>query len=154
MSKLTLQPIDPGNWRVRLSVREDQRHDVSDQWRILARAYAYRELRSQALYVSLDDTPIGMLLYHDGAEADCYVLSQFFIDQRWQGRGYGYAAMALVLDALRRDGRYDRVELCYCEGDEPARRLYEKCGFTHTGVVDEDEIIMALNLNEGKEKHE
>lgn len=153
MSKLSLMPIDAGNWRVPLSVREDQRHFVSNQWGILARAYAYRGLRSQALHIALDDAPIGMLLYHDGAAEGCYVLSQFFIDQRWQGKGYGYAAMQLVLDALRRDGRHDRVELCYCEGDEPARRLYEKCGFTHTGVVDEDEIIMALNLND-KEKTE
>lgn len=154
MPQLTLRMIDPENWRIRLSVREDQRHHVSDQWRILARAYAYRERHSQALYVSLDDTPIGMLLYHDGVADDCYDLSQFFIDQRWQGRGYGYAAMRLLLDALRRDGRYDRVELCYCAGDEPARRLYEKCGFTPTGVVDEGEIIMALNLYAVKEKRE
>lgn len=151
MSKLSLMPIDAGNWRVPLAVREDQRHFVSNQWSILARAYAYREMRSQALHIMLDDTPIGMLLYHDGVEEDCYVLSQFFIDQRWQGKGY--AAMQLVLDALRRGSRYDRVELCYCEGDEPARRLYEKCGFTHTGAVDEDEIIMALTLND-KEKKE
>ena len=146
MSRLTLRTIDPENWRVRLSVREDQRHDVSDQWNILARAYAYRDLRSQALHIVLDDTPIGMLLYHDWPDDGCYILSQFFIDQRWQGRGYGYAAMQLVLEALRQDGRYDRVELCYCEGDAAAKRLYEKCGFTHTGAVDEDEIDMALNL--------
>lgn len=153
MPKLSLLPIDAGNWRVPLSVREEQRHFVADPTCMLARAYAYREQRGQALHIALDGTPIGMLLYHDWPEEDCYVLSQFFIDQRWQGMGYGYAAMQLVLDALRRDGRYDRVELCYCDGDEPARRLYEKCGFTHTGVVDEDEIIMALNLND-KEKTE
>ena len=30
MSTLSLTPIDGGHWRVRLSVREDQRHYVSD----------------------------------------------------------------------------------------------------------------------------
>lgn len=146
MSRLTLRTIDPENWRVRLSVREDQRHDVSDQWGILARAYAYRDLRSHALHIVLGDTPIGMLLCHDWPDGSCNILSQFFIDQRWQGRGYGYAAMQLVLEALRRDGRYGRVELCYCEGDEAAKCLYEEWGFTHTGVVDEGEIDMALDL--------
>lgn len=146
MSTLSLTPIDGDNWRVRLSVREDQRHYVSDTANILARAYALREQRSVALHITLDDTPIGMLMYHDWEEGECYVLSQFFIDQRWQGQGYGYAAMQLLLDEFRRDGRWNKVDLCYCEGDEPAMKLYEKCGFIHTGEVDEGEVIMRLEL--------
>ena len=146
MPTLTLVPIDGGNWRVRLSVREDQKHFVSDPMRLLARAYAYRDQNSVAQHIALDGEPIGMLMYHDGFGGGCYVLSQFFIDQRWQGLGYGYAAMQLVLDAFRRDGRYKQVDLCYCEGDTAAMRLYEKCGFVHTGEVDEGEVIMRLGL--------
>ena len=146
MSTLSLTPIDGGNWRVRLSVREDQRLYVSDTANILARAYALREQRSVAMHITLDNTPIGMLMYHDWEEGECYVLSQFFIDQRWQGKGYGYAAMQLLLDEFRRDGRWNKVDLCYCEGDEPAMKLYEKCGFIHTGEVDEGEDIMRLKL--------
>lgn len=144
---LTLAPIGPDNWREPLSVREDQRRYVADRTTLLARAYAYREHRSQAKFIMLDGTPIGMLLYHDDTWEDkAYILSQFFIDQRWQGQGYGYAAMLLVLDELRRDGRYREVMLCYVDGDEAARRLYEKCGFVLTGEADEDEIIMRLTL--------
>ncbi len=146
MPKLTLVPIGPDNWRIPLTVREDQQHFVSNPMRLLARAYALREQRSVALYIALDGEPIGMLLYYDWDEGECYVLSQFFIDQRWQGKGYGYAAMQLVLDEFRRDGRYHQVDLCYCEGDEPAMKLYEKCGFVHTGEADEGEIIMRLKL--------
>lgn len=146
MSALTLVPIDPGNWRIPLSVREDQKHFVSDPMRLLARAYALREQRSVAQHIALNGEPIGMLMYHDWDEGGCYVLSQFFIDQRWQGRGYGYAAMQLVLEDMRRDGRYSLCDLCCCEGDEPAMRLYEKCGFVHTGEVDEGEVIMRLKL--------
>lgn len=143
---LTLEPIDPGSWRIPLAVREDQRRHVAAVPTILARAYAYREQNAVALHIALDGEPIGMLLYHDWAEGACYVLSQFFIDQRWQGKGYGYAAMQLLLDELRRDGRFRKVDLCYCEGDEAAMRLYEKCGFVHTGEVDEGEVIMRLTL--------
>ena len=144
---LTLIPVDPNNWRGPLSVREDQRHFVADRTALLARAYAYREYRSRAKLIALDGTPIGMLLYHDDTCEDrAYVLSQFFIDQRWQGQGHGYAAMALVLEEMRREGRFPEVTLCYIDGDEAARRLYEKCGFTATGEADEDEIIMRLTL--------
>ena len=143
---LTLEPIHGGNWRVPLSVREEQKHFVSDPMRLLARAYAYRARNSVALHIALDSEPIGMLMYHDWAEDECYVISQFFIDQRWQGQGYGYAAMQLLLDIFRREGRWRRVDLCYCEGNDDAMRLYEKCGFTPTGVVDEGEVSMRLTL--------
>ena len=38
--------------------------------------------------------------------------------------------------------KYGRVVLCYIEGDDPARKLYEKLGFRHTGEADGNEIIM------------
>lgn len=143
---LTLEPIHGGNWRTPLSVREDQQHYVASPAVLLARAYGLRECHSCALYIALEGEPIGMVLYHDCPEENSYVLSQFFIDQRYQGQGYGYRAMQLVLEEMRRDGRFPQVDLCYCEGDEPARRLYEKCGFVPTGEVDEGEVIMRLPL--------
>ena len=36
--------------------------------------------------------------------------------------------------------------LCYVDGDESAKRLYEKLGFRHTGEVEEDEIVMERML--------
>ena len=47
---------------------------------------------------------------------------------------------------MKDDGKYDRVVLCYIDGDEAARKLYEKLGFKHTGEADGDEIIMELKL--------
>ncbi len=140
-----LEPIGPDNWREPLAVREEQRRFVSEPNRILARAYAYRKLRSQAKLILDDDTPVGMLMYHDGFEAEQYVFSQLLIDQRYQRRGFGIQAVRLALDEMRTDGRYSKVCLCYIEGDEPARMLYEKLGFRLTGEADEDEIIMVLD---------
>ena len=143
---IRLEPIGPDNWREDLEVQEDQKRFVSAPDRILARAYAYREQRSQAKLILDDDTPVGMLLYHDWPEAGQYVFSELLIDRDHQRRGFGIAAARLALDEMRADGRYSKVCLCYIEGDEPARNLYEKLGFTHTGEVDEDEIIMELTL--------
>ncbi len=143
---IRLEPIGPDNWREELSVREDQRHFVSDPNRLLARAYAHRAQRSRAKLVREDDAPVGMLMYFDWPEAGQYVFSQLFIDQRYQGRGLGEQAARLALEEMRADGRFQKVCLCYVEGDEPARLLYEKLGFTHTGGRDEDEILMELTL--------
>lgn len=48
----------------------------------------------------------------------------------------------MILEKMKADGKYDRVVLCYINGDEAAKNLYEKLGFNHTGQVDDDEIIM------------
>ena len=143
---IRLEPITPDNWRLDLRVREDQREFVSDSTGMLARAYAYRDSRSQAFVIYSDELPVGMAMYHDWDEADAYDFSQFFIDQRYQGQGYGYKAAGLILDGMRQDGKYDKVYLCYIEGDDAAKRLYEKLGFHHTGEAWEDEITMEMEL--------
>ena len=145
-SKIRLETITPDNWRLGLHVRDDQRSFVSDSAGILARAYAYRESRSRAFVIYNDDLPVGMAMYYDVEEEREYNFSQFFIDERYQGNGFGYAASSLILQMMKDDGRFDKVVLCYIDGDEAAKNLYEKLGFRHTGEAYEDEIIMEMSL--------
>ena len=141
-----LEPVTPDNWRLGLRVREDQRRFVSDSAGILARAYAYRHSRSCALVIYDDDLPVGMAMYYDLDACRKYNFSQFFIDRRYQGRGYGFAAASMLLQRMRDDGKYDRVCLCYIDGDDAAKGLYEKLGFCPTGETDGDEIVMEMTL--------
>lgn len=143
---IRLEKITPDNWRLGLRVSEAQKSFAADSAGILARAYAYRESRSKAFIVYSDDIPVGMALYYDCEELRAYDLSQFFIDERYQGKGYGFEAMELILDLMKNDGKYDRVELCYIEGNDAARKLYEKLGFYLTGDCEDDEIVMAKML--------
>ena len=85
-----------------------------------------------------------MALYYDFE--DTYNFSQFFIDERYQGKGFGYQAAEMILQEMEKDGVYDRVVLCYVEGDEAAKRLYLKLGFTHTGEEEEGEVVMERRL--------
>ena len=141
-----LVDIDPRNWRLDLKVAESQKNYVASSAVMLARAYAYREQRSRAFVIYDDETPIGMGMYHDCPELNAYDLSQLFIDERCQGKGYGKVATKLVLDIMKQDGKYSKVVLCYVEGNDAARKLYENFGFVEIGR-DEDEIIMELILN-------
>ena len=143
---IRLEPIGPENWRESLSVAEEQKHYMSSPERILARAYAYREERSRALMILNGGTPVGMALYYDCEELKAYDFSQLFIDERYQGNGYGEQAARLILDEMRRGGRYKKAVLCYIEGNDAARGLYEKLGFRETGERDGDEIIMEKEL--------
>ncbi len=46
---------------------------------------------------------------------------------------------------MKQDGKYGKAVLCYIEGNDAARKLYEQFGFTET-EQDEDEIVMELVL--------
>lgn len=140
-----LEEIDENNWRCPLTVKQGQSKFVSPCARILARAYAYREARSQAKLIYCDDTAVGMLLYYDCPERDAYDFSQLMIDQRYQGRGYGMEAAKQAIAEMKEDGTYHKICLCYIEGNDTARRMYEKLGFRETGEREEDEIIMELS---------
>lgn len=137
--------ITPDNWRIKLAVAEHQKQYVANFTTILARAYAYRNARSRVYIVCDDDTPVGVGLYHDAPELEAYVFSELLIDARYQGNGYGKKATQMVLDAMKEDGVYQKVVLCYVEGNEVARKLYEGFGFIETDC-DEDEIIMELRF--------
>lgn len=141
-----LVDIDPGNWRLGLRVADSQKNYVSDSYAMLARAYAYREQRSRAFVIYDNETPVGMGMYHDCPDLDAFDLSQLFIDERYQGKGYGKAATKLVLDAMKHDGTYCKAILCYIEGNAAAKNLYESFGFVEIDR-DEDEIIMELTLS-------
>ena len=137
-----LKEVTPDNWRLELSVSEAQKNYVSDSNRLLARAWAYRNYRSNAFVIYNDDTAIGMALYYDYEEDRAYDFSQLFIDHRYQGNGFGLEAAKQMLELMRSDGKYDKVTLCYIDGNEAAKRMYEKLGFALTGDSDDDEIIM------------
>ena len=141
-----LEDITPDNWREELKVSKEQERYVSDAMKILARAYAFRNQRSYACIIYEEGEPIGMALYYDCDELQAYDFSQLFIDERYQGRGFGKEAAKLILDRMKRDGKYSEVVLCYIEGNEAAKEMYEKLGFYHTGEADEDEIVMRKKL--------
>lgn len=143
---IRLEMIHPGNWRLGLKVSEAQKAFVSDDMCLLARAYAYRESRSNAFVIYNDAQPVGMALYYDCDECEAYDFCQFFIDERYQGKGYGIEAAKQVLEKMEKDGKYDKVVLCYIEGNEGAKKMYEKLGFYLTGECDGDEIVMEKHL--------
>ena len=67
------------------------------------------------------------------------------VDRRHQNRGCGTRALRLILDELRKENRYDHVELCVKKEDVEAIRLYRKLGFADSGYVDEN-LPDSLNM--------
>ena len=46
---------------------------------------------------------------------------------------------------MKRDGKYSKVILCYIEGNDAVKKIYEGFGFVEV-ERDEDEVIMELKL--------
>ena len=143
---LRFEKVGPDNWREDIQVKEQQESFVSDLNRTLARAFAYREYRSKAYMIYLNKICIGIAMYYDLDECEAYDFSQFFIDKRYQGHGYGKTACKMILENMRQDGKYKKVVLCYIDKNIAAKRLYSELGFVETGDVDEDEVVMSLKL--------
>ncbi len=142
---IRLEDIGPDNWRLKLEVAENQKNYVANTAVMLARAYAYRNSRSRAFVICDDETPVGMAMYYDCEDLSAYDLSQLFIDKRYQGRGFGREATRKILEHMKHDGKYEKAVLCYIEGNEAAKHLYESFGFREIDR-DEDEIIMEMML--------
>lgn len=133
--------VTEDNWLdvASLAVKEYQKNYVAPAIGILARGYVYRDCNARIYAFDQDGVIVGMALVREFTDEPLgYDLQQFMIDGQYQRKGYGTQALLLVLDELRKENHYDHVELCVKKADAEAIRLYEKCGFTDSGYVDED----------------
>ena len=145
---IRLAEVTEENWLevASLSVKEDQKEFLAPPVGILARGYVYRNCNGKVFVIENDGAVIGVALVREFTDEPLgYDLQQFMIDERYQGKGYGSAALALILNALRREGHYDHVEVCVKKKDTEALRLYEQHGFVDSGYIDES-VPDSLNL--------
>lgn len=138
---IRLTEITEDNWleAADLSVGQSQRGFVAPAICIIARGYVYRDCNPKVFLIEDDGKAVGLALVREFTEEPLgYDLQQFMIDERFQGRGFGSAALKLVLDELKKEGHYDHVEVCVKKDDAAAIGLYEKHGFADSGYFDED----------------
>ena len=145
---MRLISVTEDNWMdvAALSVKEEQKKYVAPAIGILARGYVYRDCNAKIYAFENDGVIVGTALVREFTDEPLgYDLQQFMIDEKYQGKGYGSRALELILDELRKEGRYDHVELCVKKADAEAIRLYGKHGFADSGYVDED-LPDSLNM--------
>ena len=138
---IKLVEITEENWLAvrRMTLGEEQKTYLDSPLGILARGYVYRDCRPRVYGIDRDGKLVGVAFVKDlDEEPACYDLQQLMIDLPEQGKGYGTEALRLILAELRRERKYDCVEVCVKRGDAPALRVYEKVGFVDTGYIDED----------------
>ena len=148
---ITLRELTRDTWEecVDLDVAEHQRNFVSSNLVSLAEAQFYPGTVCRAVYS--DEVIIGFVMYGPDAEyapeeQGAYAFVRLMIDQHYQGKGYGRAAFAAVIDAIRNIPESRVLSTSYDPENTHAGHLYESMGLQQTGRVLDGEIIVALPL--------
>lgn len=91
---------------------------------------------------------IGFAMYGFSEEEQYYEICRFMIDRKFQGKGYGTEALALIVEDMKQQFGCSEVYLSTESNNVIGIHVYEKCGFVKTGKVieDEDEDLYVLKL--------
>lgn len=99
------------------------------------------------------DLLVGFIMISDGISAEYpeylgpYFLWRILIDVRCQGRGFGRAALDLVVEYIRTERQAQTLLTSVCPGSVGAPMgFYLAYGFSPTGQVFEGETVLALPL--------
>lgn len=145
---VTLVEIDRYNYLpvMDLAVAPEQKPFVATNQYSLAQAYVQPECVPLALYA--ENKPVGFAMYCLDTDDRQYWIFRLMIDQRYQGRGYGRAAMLLLIDRIRSemDETYDRIYISFEPENRIAKSLYESLGFVPDGRMAYGEIVYRLEV--------
>lgn len=131
-----------------LAVAPEQTAFVTSNAFSIAQAYFIPEAWFRAIYAG--DNPVGFVMLHDDATNQEYHLWRFMIDARQQGRGYGRAALELLLAHVRTRPGATLLTTSCVPGPGGPRPFYEKLGFMYTGAEKHGEHVLHLPLAPGR----
>jgi len=151
---LELRPVTVENWNslIKLKVREDQKDFVASNLYSIAEAqFGFDEEGHWSLFpfgLYVENEPVGFAMTglnyaHSHFQG---LILRLMVDEKYQGNGYGRAAMELMLATFRADECVSVVCITYEPENNPARKLYASLGFEETGEFMENEVMALLRL--------
>jgi diamine N-acetyltransferase len=155
MSTIALEPVTEQNWLalLDLAVQPEQQDFVPSVTLSLAKAYiqpngfcydpfaVYRRQRTGKQLIGFFS-----LIHLPEQPTFCY-LGGFLIDQRFQGQGYGRAALAAIIRFIGAEHPHcATLFLSVHPQNQVAERLYLRTGFTKTGKWLDGEAEMQLQI--------
>jgi len=147
---ITLREITRDNFEecCDLRVADDQQEFVASNAFSLAQSRYFPELTPLAIYA--DKMMIGFLLY--GRDVwngeSVWALIEMMVDQRFQGKDYGRAAMEQLIERVKAISGCHAFYTSIVPGNTVAEKLYTKLGFKPTGQIWEGEPVLRLDLSQ------
>lgn len=131
-----------------LNLGSGQDKFVSHPIRSLAQAYVYRS-QCQPFGIYKDEEMVGYVMVIYDYDVPEYDIWHMMVDEKYQGKGYGKAALELVLAYIgtKPFGDSNRVTLTCNKDNLTALRLYQHIGFKETGAEDDEEIELSMTID-------
>jgi diamine N-acetyltransferase len=145
--QIQFRPITRENLRDvtrRLKVAPGQEGFVAPNAYSVAEAYIEPTWTPLAIYAN--DELVGFAMFGLDTETDRTWLIRYMIDAGSQGKGYGKAALPLLIDRIVERHGCDEIFLGYDPDNKVAEQLYADFGFVPTGEIEDGEIIARLDL--------
>lgn len=142
---VTLRPVGADNWYdvTELKLAAGQEDFIAPNWYSIIQAL-FDDDEMRAIYA--DETLVGFAMWTlDYDEREAFI-ARLMVDKDHQRKGYGRAAMEILLDDLRDNRDIDEVFISFVPENAGARELYSSLGFEDTGEVDEGELVYKLNV--------
>lgn len=127
-----------------LHVAPDQRGFVAPN--AVSFAEAMYEPKAWFRAVVADDVPVGFVMLSIDPDKPEVYLWRFMIDERYQGRGYGRAAIAQVVEHARTVPGATELLVSWVPADGGPEPFYRGLGFEPTGEIHDGEVVARLVL--------
>jgi diamine N-acetyltransferase len=149
---VSLRPIVDSNREAveALDVSPEQQKFVSNAADSIREAAGEPDGRALYWAIYADETPVGFVMISDDVGGPGYFpqyLWKLFIDERYQGRGYGTATLDLVAEYFRSRPEVEIMRTSAGQGKGSPVGFYERYGFERTGdIVFDNEVLLQLKL--------
>ena len=142
---IELKPITRDNWQeaAGLEVLPDQQDFIEPNIWSIAESRFYTQLTAMAIYDRR--TMVGFLMWGYSPDDGRPWLYRFMIDRRYQGKGYGSAALRELLKQLRAEG-LPELNVGYHRENIVAERLYLRAGFQKQGLAPWGEMAVRIDF--------
>ena len=144
--EISLREITKDNWRecADLKVAPGQEIFVAPNLYSIAESKFEPEWKPLAIYCG--ETMVGFTMYgRDNRDGSFWVI-RLMVDQAYQGRGYGRAAMVEVIRQIKEKPDCHEIRISFMPENKQAEKLYLGLGFEHTGLIEEGEVVLRLGL--------
>jgi diamine N-acetyltransferase len=143
---ISFRPVTRANFTavIELAVRPEQADFVASNLYSLAEAAIEPNWTPLAIYAGED--LVGFAQFGRDDETGRWWLMRYMIDAQHQGRGYGTAALPMLIDLMIERHGCGEIFLGYEPSNDVAERLYARMGFVPTGEVEGGKIVARLGL--------
>lgn len=146
-SGVSLRTITRDNFYdiVDLKVGAGQSSFVAPNVYSLAQAWLEQSFEPIAVYQG--DKLVGFTMYGYEDPPGRWWIIRLMIDERFQNRGYGRAAMQLLIPLMVERHGMLQIVTSYEPGNDVAGGLYRALGFQETGEMDDGERVVVLDIS-------